>query len=221
MFENTQAVLFDLDGTLADTAPDLAFALNATLEHYQKPSLSFEEIRPVVSHGGVALIRLGFKIEPEENGFEEKRQYLLDIYQKNICKNTVLFPGIENILNTLDKNKIAWGIVTNKPDWLTDPLMQAMGLNKRTNCIVSGNTCSNNKPHPEPILYACQQLKVKPEFAITIGDAGRDMEAGRAAGTKTIGALFGYLCKQDPVELWQADAYIDSAADILNLLEIS
>lgn len=218
MFSNIKAVLFDLDGTLADTAPDLAYALNATLIHYGKTPLSLEQIRPEVSHGGIALIRLGFNIEPDTPGFEEKRQYLLDVYKNNICRDTRLFPGMEEVLNTLEANQIRWGIVTNKPGWLTDPLMSAMQITERTPCIVSGDTCEHNKPHPQPIHYACELLAVTPEQAITIGDAGRDIEAGKAAGTKTIGALFGYLQKADPAESWQADEYIKDALALLPLL---
>ena len=211
-------VLFDLDGTLADTAPDLAYALNQTLLHHGKKELPFETIRPVVSHGGRALIKLGFDYEPEHEDYETIRLYLLDVYLNNIVKHTTLFPGIEELLVEIEKKSIPWGIVTNKPGWLTDPLMKAMNLTHRAACIVSGDTCDNNKPHPEPMFYACEQAGINPETCLYVGDAERDIEAGRAAGMKTIGALFGYiLVDEDPMD-WQADVYINHPSEIKALL---
>ena len=138
--DRPQAVLFDLDGTLADTAPDLAYALNRTLRHYGHAEMPYEDIRPVVSHGGIALIRLGFDMQPDQPGFEERRQYLLQIYLENLCRETRLFDGMDTVLAHLESNAIAWGIVTNKPAWLTDPLLAQMGIDKRTPAIVSGDT---------------------------------------------------------------------------------
>jgi len=214
----TQAVLFDLDGTFADTAPDLALALNATLDHFNRPSLSLEQIRPAVSHGGIALIRLGFQIEPDAPGFEERRQFLLQVYLDNICKHTRLFAGMEQVLNTLAANTIPWGIVTNKPAWLTDPLMAALPLPQHSSCIVSGDTCTHNKPHPEPILHACKLLNATPSKTLYVGDAERDLVAGKAADNTTVCALFGYIQPEDQPELWPADHYIQQAVDILALL---
>jgi phosphoglycolate phosphatase len=213
------AVLFDLDGTLADTAPDLAYALNRTLAHFGRPALPYEAIRPVVSHGGIALIRLGFGIAPDEPTFEDKRQFLLRVYADNLLRHTALFPGIAECLTYLEVRKIPWGIVTNKPAWLTDPLMAAMALTERAGCIVSGDTCTNRKPHPEPILYACERLDRAASESWYIGDAGRDMEAGRAAGCLTVGALYGYLHPEDPPADWDADLMIETPADVLTLLE--
>lgn len=212
------AVLFDLDGTLADTAPDLAYALNRTLAYYGKPQLPYEHIRPVVSHGGIALIRLGFGIEPDEPTFEDKRRYLLDVYANNLLRDTCLFPGMPEILDHLEGRGIPWGIVTNKPAWLTDPLVDAMTLNRRAGCVVSGDTCPNRKPHPEPILHACAQLQRPATDSWYVGDAGRDMEAGRAAGCLTIGALYGYLHPDDPPDTWDADLRIESPTQLLDLL---
>lgn len=216
--DHPQAVLFDLDGTLADTAPDLAGALNATLQHYDHDPLPYEAIRPVVSHGGVALIRLGFGIEPEEPGFEDRRRFLLDYYADNLCIGTQLFGGMESVLTHIEDNGIAWGIVTNKPAWLTDPLMTAMQLDSRAGCIISGDTCATRKPHPEPILHACRLIDADPGETWYIGDAGRDIEAGRAAGCTTIGALYGYLHPEDPPEQWQADLNIAQPEQLLALL---
>ncbi len=214
-----QAVLFDLDGTLADTAPDLAAALNRTLEHFGHAPLAFEAIRPVVSHGGIALIRLGFGMQPGEPGFEERRQFLLDVYANNLCEHTQLFAGMAAVLQHLDETDIAWGIVTNKPAWLTDPLMVAMRLDRWAGCIISGDTCANRKPHPEPILHACELLDRKPRDTWYIGDAGRDMQAARAAGCTTVAALYGYLHPEDPPEDWDADLSIEHPQQLLELLD--
>ena len=212
------AVLFDLDGTLADTAPDLAYALNQTLQAHGRPALPFERIRPMVSHGGIALIRLGFGLEPEDPGFEDYRQHLLRVYQDNLCRETRLFDGMPEVLETLERRGIPWGVVTNKPAWLTDPLMSALGLTARTPAIVSGDTCAERKPHPQPLLHACRLLAADPSACWYVGDAGRDMQAARAAGCLAIGATFGYLCPEDPVDAWQADRLIDHPRALLQLL---
>jgi len=208
-------ILFDLDGTLADTAPDLAFALNETLQHHGKQKLPFEKIRPVVSHGGRALIELGFGYSPEHENYETVREYLLQVYLDNIARHTTLFPGIAELLEEIEKKSLPWGIVTNKPGWLTDPLMLALNLSDRAACIVSGDTTNKAKPHPEPMYYACKQANIDPSSCLYVGDAARDIEAGKAAGMKTIGALFGYiLVNEDPYD-WQADAYIEHPSDLL------
>jgi phosphoglycolate phosphatase len=212
------AVLFDLDGTLADTGKDLAYALNQTLQHFEQPALPYEIIRPVVSHGGIALIKLGFGIVPESPGFEERRQFLLDVYKDNLCRETRLFPGMDVVLADLESRHLPWGIVTNKPAWLTDPLIAAMQLEQRAGCVISGDTCEKRKPHPQPILHACELLDCEPKRTWYIGDAGRDIEAGRAAGCVTVGALYGYLHPEDPPDAWQSDLTIDKPEQLLDLL---
>jgi phosphoglycolate phosphatase len=213
-------VLFDLDGTFADTAPDLAYALNQTLELHGKPAMSLEEIRPGVSHGSVALIKIGFGIEPDDSRFESLRQELLQFYIDNICLNTTLFPGMEELIQQLDEQDIPWGIVTNKPEWLTNPLMQQLDLTKRAACIVSGDTTPHSKPHPEPILHACRLAGGHdPADCIYVGDAQRDIEAGNSAGSTTLVAMFGYVDANDNPEKWQADGQIDHPSEILNWVE--
>jgi 2-phosphoglycolate phosphatase len=218
MPEKTAAVLFDLDGTLVDTAPDLANALNATLKHFGRQPLPFERIRPEVSHGGVALIRLGFEIEPGNKDFENYRQFLLNYYKDNLSVDSRLFDGMDKLLERLETLGIPWGVVTNKPSWLTDPLMQQMGMDQRAACIVSGDTCANKKPHPEPIQYACQLAGVNVAHCWYIGDAERDIEAGNAAGCTTVTALFGYIDEDDKPESWQADHIISHPSEIMALL---
>ena len=218
MSQITEGVLFDLDGTLADTAPDLAHALNETLLANQKAALPFEKIRPVVSHGGIAMIRLAFNIGPGDDDYERIREQFLQTYLENIAKHTRLFEGMEKLLHELEMRNILWGVVTNKPGWLTDPLMDALNLTQRAAAIVSGDTIAKNKPHPEPLFYACEQANINPTHCIYVGDADRDIAAGRAAGMKTIGALFGYILEnEDPMD-WNADYYVEHPEEILQYI---
>ena len=214
-----RTVLFDLDGTLADTAPYLAYALNCVLEEQGCRPLPFDTIRPVVSHGGVALIKLGFGIDEHAPGFPPLRQRLLDIYRDNIARETRLFDGMGTLLTRLEERGINWGVVTNKPGWLTGPLLEALGLKARAATIVSGDTLPERKPHPAPMLLACEQAGSDAAHCLYIGDAERDIEAGRNAGMRTLVALFGYLGETDFPEQWQADGMVESALDILDWLE--
>lgn len=213
-----KAVLFDLDGTFADTAPDLAAALNQVLQEEGKPPLAYETIRPVVSHGGAALIRLGFNISQQDTDFERLKKRLLSIYQENISTHTRVFDGVNELLLKLEHKQIAWGIVTNKPGWLTNPLMQALGFMDRAATIVSGDTTDNSKPHPEPLFYACREINCLPEECIYVGDAERDIIAGNAAGMRTLTALFGYIEAGDSPESWGADAMIRHPEEIESFL---
>lgn len=209
-----RTVLFDLDGTLADTAPDLAYALNQVLAEQGREPLPFDSIRPVVSHGGIALTRLGFGLEPEHPDFPPLHQRLLAIYSDNIARHTRLFPGMEALLTSIEQRGMNWGVVTNKPARLTEPLLDALGLRQRAACIVSGDTCNNRKPHPEPILYGCHLAGSEAAQCIYIGDAQRDIEAGLRAGLRTVIALFGYIGENDHPEQWQADVLLNTPGEI-------
>jgi len=218
-----KAVLFDLDGTFADTAQDLAEALNFVLKQNDHPTLPFEDIRPIVSNGGIALIKLGFKIDPEHPQFENYREQLLDYYQQNIAKFTQLFSGIEEVLIYLKDNDIAWGIVTNKPAWLTNPLMAALNLSgvlpSQPQCVVSGDTLSTRKPDPETLLHACKLINCTSAETIYIGDAKRDIEAGQNANMQTLVALFGYIGEDDKPLSWGATDSVEQAHDIIDWIE--
>lgn len=215
-----QTVLFDLDGTLLDTAPDLAFALNRVRAEQGLDPLAFEDIRPVVSHGSVGLLRLGFGLKPEdEPRFGILRQRLLDIYQDHLAVQTRLFPGMESVLDTLEARGMCWGVVTNKPGWLTEPLLAQLGLAQRAACIVSGDSTAKRKPDPEPMLHACQLSGTDASTSVYVGDAQRDIEAGRRAGMKTLVALFGYIGADENPANWGADALLREPADLLHWLE--
>lgn len=214
-----RTVLFDLDGTLLDTAPDLAYALNQVLQEYGLAPLPYTRIRPVVSHGGLALIKLGFGLEPDDPGFSVRRQRLLEIYRANIARQTRFFAGMPELLTTLEERGLNWGVVTNKPGWLTDPLLQALNLTQRAVAVISGDTLNERKPHPAPLLLACERAGSQPQECIYVGDARRDIEAGHNAGMATLVALFGYIGAEDNPASWGADALIDSPAAVLEWLD--
>jgi 2-phosphoglycolate phosphatase len=214
-----RTVLFDLDGTLLDTAPDLADALNAVLLEQGREPLPYEQIRGVVSHGGMALIRLGFGIPPSDPGFEPLRLRLLDIYHANIANKTRPFPGMPELLQALEARGLNWGVVTNKPAWLTDPLMRQLSLYERAACVISGDTLAERKPHPAPMLHACEQAGSRPAECVYIGDAERDIEAGRNARMHTLVALFGYFLADDRPLEWQADGSISQPLELLDWLD--
>mgnify|MGYP001820779503 FL=1 len=214
-----RTVLFDLDGTLLDTAPDLADALNAVLVENRREPLPYEEIRGVDSHGGMALIRLGFGISPDDPDIEPLRQRLLDIYLANIANRTRPFPGITELLDELERRGLNWGVVTNKPGWLTDPLLRQLDLYDRAACVVSGDTLSERKPHPAPMLHACSRTGSLPAQCVYVGDAERDIEAGRNARMHTLVALFGYFMADDRPLEWLADGSISQPLDLLEWLD--
>lgn len=210
------AVLFDLDGTLADTAPDLAEALNRLRREEGLPPLSLAEIRPQVSHGSTALIRAGFGLEPGSRRFESLQLRLLDLYRDCLAAATVLFSGMEEVLDGLEADGLRWGVVTNKPDWLTRPLLECLALDRRAACVVSGDTTNNRKPHPEPLYHAASLCGVAPGQCLYVGDAQRDVQAAEAAGMRTLVARFGYLDPdRDRPENWGADALVDHPLEIL------
>jgi len=213
------AVLFDLDGALVDTAPDLADAVNATLAHYQLDALPYDLIRPTVSNGANGLIALAFGDDINADKHQAIKSHLIDYYQKNIANKSVLFEGLKLALETLESKNIPWGIVTNKPEYLTKALLIELGLYERSGCVVCGDQVTNPKPHPEPIYLACKQLNVLPESAIYIGDAERDIRAGRLAGLKTIACGYGYIQSTDNINDWQADELVESSIELLELIQ--
>lgn len=213
-----RTVLFDLDGTLADTAPDLAYALNLLLEEQGKPTLPMETIRPAASHGSIAILKVGFEMTPDDEGFEALRQRYLQLYENNITTHTQLFPGMEPVLDSIEQRGMNWGVVTNKPGWLTEPLLDGLDLTRRMACIISGDSLPERKPHPAPLLHACNIAGSQATECIYIGDAERDIVAGHRAGMKTLVALFGYLAEEDKPEQWPADGMVNQPGEILDWL---
>ena len=211
-------VLFDLDGTIADTAPDMAFALNEILREAGREPLPLEELRPHTSHGSLGLIQCAFGFGSEDARFAALRQRFLDVYNANLAVDTRLFPEIEQLLFELERQGFRWGIVTNKPAWLTDPLMKLLGLAARAACIVSGDTAAKSKPHPDPLHHACEVLACTPGECLYVGDAERDIMAGRSAGMATLVAGFGYIHKDERPSEWGADGIIDSPLGVLDWL---
>ena len=214
-------VLFDLDGTLVDTAPDMANALNRTLVNHGRLPLAFETIRPSVSLGGVALVKLAFELDEADPELDRLRKEFLAIYRDNLSRESCLFPGMELVLAGLEEISASWGIVTNKPAWLTNPLMQDLQLDARTGCIVSGDTLEQRKPHPAPLLHACELLQCNPGETVYVGDARRDIEAGASAGMTTLVAAYGYIDKADNPDDWGADGLVDSPEEILSWVRVN
>lgn len=212
-------VLFDLDGTLLDTAPDMAAALNRLLAEHEQAPLPYQSIRPHVSHGARAMIRLGFGLAPGADGFEDLRRRYLDIYSADLCRDTGPLPGIDDLVRELEHRGIPWGVVTNKPAWLTDPLMCALALHWRPACVISGDTAARPKPHPDPMLLACERIGSLPGQCLYVGDAERDIAAGRAAGMATLAARWGYIVADDDPLTWGASAVIDHPQQVLDHLD--
>lgn len=215
---NIKAVLFDLDGTLADTAPDLGLALNMQRQRHGLAALPQATIRPHASHGSKGLLGIGFGITPEAPDFAAKREEYLALYDEVFCRQPTLFVGIAELLTQIEQQGLLWGVVTNKPRRFTQPLMQALGLSERAACIVSGDDCPQPKPHPGTLLLAAEQANAAPEHCIYVGDAERDMIAGRAAGMATVAALYGYLDDTDKPDEWGAQYAIQTPVELLALL---
>ncbi|VAW70496.1 Similar to phosphoglycolate phosphatase, clustered with ubiquinone biosynthesis SAM-dependent O-methyltransferase [hydrothermal vent metagenome] len=207
-------VLFDLDGTLIDTAPDMAHALNLLLKEENKPLIEFKNIRPMVSNGSAALVQLGFpEIENAQTIARLKQRYL-EIYQRSLCQHSVLFPGMAELIDYIEQKKMNWGVVTNKPGWLTEPLMKQLKLTPRAACIISGDSTANRKPHPEPMHLACRLANTLAEHCIYVGDAQRDIQAGINAGMKTVVAGYGYIDDDENIADWGADHTINAPCEL-------
>lgn len=206
------AVLFDLDGTLADTAPDLGFALNSLLTSRGLPALSLESIRPQASNGVRGLLALGFSITHEDPEFDMLRQEFLDIYTENLCRETRLFDGMNELIEEIVERGIPWGVVTNKPMKYAEPLVALLGL--KAGVVVGGDSCAHAKPHPEPLLHAAEVLSVLPSNCLYLGDDRRDVDASLAAGMVPIVANYGYLSGGNS-ESWGAAGSIDHPLELL------
>ncbi|WP_374681618.1 HAD-IA family hydrolase [Accumulibacter sp.] len=214
------AVLFDLDGTFADTAPDLAAALNRLRADLGMPRVSPEQLRPLTSQGVRGMLRGGLDMQPSDAGYAQFYDRFLRYYSQDICVETRLFPGIEQLLDVLEGRRSLWGIVTNKAQRFTLPLLARLGFAKRAACVVSGDSARRAKPAAHPMRLACSLLARHPARCLYVGDDLRDIQAGRAAGMVTVAVRYGYLGDGDPIEKWGADHVVDHAREIAVLAGI-
>ena len=212
---SVKAILMDLDGTLVDTAPDLVDVLNTLLVDRNLPPVPFAIARNEVSNGALGLLRLGFPKLRSDNALEPLRLEFLDVYTRHVCVNSRLFNGLEDILLELHNKSIPWGIVTNKPNSMTTPLLEALDLPYSPSCVVSGDRIPQRKPHPAPLLLGADELGIEAERCVYVGDARRDIDAGRAAGMATVAAAYGYIRAADDPGQWGASTVIRRPGDLL------
>lgn len=213
-----EAVLFDLDGTFADTAPDLGAALNRMLREDHRVEVPVPVLRPHASHGVRGLLAVGFGISQQDVRYGELASRFLEYYAQRLCVDTALFDGILETVDTLDRAGVRWGIVTNKRQRYTLPLLRALGLAHRCACIVSGDSAPRPKPAPDPLWMASRLVAVEPARCIYVGDDARDMQAARSAGMVAVAAAYGYLGATVPIEQWEQDRIIDTPQEVLELV---
>lgn len=209
-----RAMLFDLDGTLVDTAPDLGHAANGVRERLNLPPLPLADYRPVASAGARGLLGKALGITPEHEDFARHRETFLELYRANLARASCLFDGMDEVLRSMEQRGIHWGVVTNKPAWLTRPLLEALDLARRAACSVSADEVPRAKPAPDALFRACELLALSPADCVYVGDDLRDIVAGQAAGMRTIAADWGYLGEGGPIESWNADAIARVPADL-------
>ena len=210
-----EAVLFDLDGTLCDTLPDLAAALDSVACEIGAGVVDEARLRPLVSRGTRAMLAGVLARDADPARSDRVRRRFLERYRSGVADRTRLFPGMNPVLAILERHGVRWGVVTNKHAWLTDPLLEALGLHRRAACIVSGDSAAHPKPHPAPLLLACERLSVAPGAAAYVGDSRSDVEAGRAAGMITLSAGWGYIDPDDPPHGWGADVEAATPEELL------
>lgn len=218
MFE---AVLFDLDGTFADTAPDLGAALNRLRADLDLAPAALAELRPYTSQGVRGMLKAGLSMRPGDALYGDFHDRFLRYYSQEICVRTTVFPGIDELVERLETRGAPWGIVTNKAQRFTLPLLEQLGYAKRAACVVSGDSARRAKPAPQPMHLACSLLLRDPVRCLYVGDDKRDVEAGRAAGMVTVAVRYGYLGDGDPIEAWGADHLVDDAAQIADVTGVA
>ncbi|QIE89071.1 MULTISPECIES: N-acetylmuramic acid 6-phosphate phosphatase MupP [Pseudomonas] len=214
-----KAVLFDMDGTLLDTAPDFVAVCQAMLAAHGRAPIDDQRIQDVVSGGARAMVAATFDMDPEAPGFETLRQEFLDRYQEHCAVFTRPYEGMAELLESIDRSRLIWGVVTNKPVRFAAPIMQQLGLAERSAVLVCPDHVKNSKPDPEMLLLACSQLNIDPSQVLFIGDDLRDIESGRAAGTKTAAVRYGYIHPDDNPAHWGADVIVDHPRDLLAVLD--
>ncbi len=218
MFAFAKAILFDLDGTLIDSAPDLGAAADKMRTDRGLPSLAFSAYRPMAGAGARGMIGVAFGLTPQDAGFDSLREEFFANYERCLIERTYAFDGVQQVIDSLCARPLPWGVVTNKASRFTDPLTSAMPLFATAGAVISGDTTAHAKPHPMPLLEAARRLRLSPADCIYVGDDERDIVAGRAAGMKTVVATYGYLGERADTASWKADATIDSPLQLLQLL---
>lgn len=221
MFSNVRAVLFDLDGTLIDSAPDLAGTGNDMRAARGLAPLAYEVFRPMVGAGARGMLGIALQVTPEDDDFLSLREEFLSRYEARMSQETRVFDAMHPVLATLQASGTPWGIVTNKAERFTLPLVRTLSLHQHAAAIVGGDTTAHSKPHPAPLLEAARRLGMAPEACVYVGDDLRDVQAGRAAGMATVAAAWGYLGLGEPVSAWGADHVIESPGELLNLLGLA
>lgn len=219
MFHNVEAVLFDLDGTLIDSAPDLGAAVDKMRTERGLTSLPLEHYRPMAGAGARGMLGLAFGMAPEHPDYEAMKEEFFVNYESCMTERTRIFDGVVSLIDSLVAQGLPWGVVTNKSNRFTDPLTAAMPLFSTAGAIVSGNTTPHAKPHPEPLFEAARRMSVDPSRCVYVGDDERDIVAGLAAGMGTVAATYGYLGQQTDISQWNAHLHIDSPIDLLKFLK--
>ncbi|WP_269619244.1 HAD-IA family hydrolase [Zhongshania sp. BJYM1] len=212
------AVLFDLDGTLLDTAADFTAVLNSMLAEHNRPLQNYDAVRRRVSDGARAVVSLGFEQAEGSDGFADLLNEFLDRYLAQLSISTTLFPGMDEVLTHIESLGLKWGIVTNKPSRYTEPLLKAMQLSARCATAICPDHVTNRKPHPEPIYLACKEIDCLPANTIYVGDHKRDIDAGRNANMRTVACRYGYILENDSADNWGATYIVDTAVDLIPLI---
>ncbi len=221
MTRSAPLLLFDLDGTLIDSAPDLAGAANDLRARHGLPPMALQTLRPMVGSGARGMVALAFGLTPEDTNFAQMKDAFLSAYASRLLQQTQIFDAMAPVLNLLDARGLRWGIVTNKAMRYTEPIVQGLGLAQRAAVTIAGDTTPHAKPHPEPLLEAARRLGVLPSACVYIGDDHRDIMAGRAAGMATLAAAWGYLGQGTAINDWGADQVLDSPAALLQWLDLA
>ena len=218
LFKDISAVLFDLDGTLIDSAPDLGAAADKMRTDRGLPSLAYELYRPMAGAGARGMLSVAFGFTPDHDDFAEYREEFFQNYERRMTELTRIFDGVVEMIAALEQRGLAWGVVTNKSERFTLPLTAEMALFKNAKAIISGDTTPHTKPHPAPLFEAAKRLAIEPARCIYVGDDARDIEAGRAANMGTVAATYGYLGQNADTSKWGADAVISAPAALMGLL---
>ena len=220
MKRSVQTVLFDLDGTLVDSAPDLAGAANELRQEHGHPALPYESLRPMVGAGARGMVGLAFGVKPGDAGYEDLKARFLALYAQRLLRSTTVFEGVWPLLDRLEQHGLGWGIVTNKAYHLALAVSEGVGLHPRAGVLIGGDSTPFAKPHPEPLLEACRRLQADPATCAYVGDDLRDIQAGRAAGMATLAAGWGYLGQGEPVHEWGADSLLEQPQGLLQWLNL-